>query len=95
MSKTIGARSTANAACGSSTATVWRTAPAGIRTPAASPTARSDGPPVSSTRSVSMTPRSVSTAVTRDPPLWVGVVRRPVKVVRSRSSTPAACIASE
>ncbi len=35
---------------------MWRAAPAGIRRPADSPTARSDGPPVSSTRSVSMTP---------------------------------------
>ena len=33
MSKTIGWRSTANASCGSRTATVWRTAPAGIRMP--------------------------------------------------------------
>ena len=39
-----------------------RAAPTGMRSPARSPTARSDGPPVSRTRSVSMTPASVSTA---------------------------------
>ena len=48
MSNTIGMRSTANAGCASSTATEWRAAPAGIRSPASRPTSRSDGPPVSS-----------------------------------------------
>ena len=44
---------------------MWRAAPTGMRRPARSPTARSDGPPVSRTRSVSMTPALVSTPVTR------------------------------
>ena len=68
MSKTIGIRSTSNASCGSSTATVWRAAPAGMRSPASRPTARSDGPPVRRTRSVSIGPADVSTPTTRGPP---------------------------
>ncbi len=67
-------------------------APAGMRDPARDPTARNDGPPVSSTRSVSITPASVSTATTRDSS---SLVRRPLNDVPSRSSTPADCIASE
>ena len=38
-------RSTENDSCASSTATEWRAAPAGIRSPASRPTSRSDGPP--------------------------------------------------
>ncbi len=72
MSKTIGIVSTAKAGCGSRTATVWRAAPTGMRTPARRPTARRPGPPVSRTRSVSITPASVSTATTRVPPSRVG-----------------------
>ena len=47
---------------------MWRAAPAGIRSPASRPTARSDGPPVSSTRSVAIGPAIVSTPTTRWPP---------------------------
>src|SRR3954454_22129127 len=68
MSKTIGSRSVSNAGCGSSTATLCRAAPTGIRTPASRPTARRLGPPVTMTRSVSIVPASVSTAVTSVPP---------------------------
>ncbi len=62
MSKTIGIAATSKAGSGSRTATVCRAAPTGMRIPASRPTARSDGPPVSSTRSVWIGPASVSTA---------------------------------
>ena len=88
MSKTIGERSTSNASWGSSTQTVWRAAPAGIRRPASRPTDRSDGPPVRSTRSVAIGPADVSTPTTRRPPA-AGSSSSPVNAVRSRSSTPA------
>ena len=49
-SKTIGSRSGAKSGCGWVTTTWWRAPCVGMRTPAASPTAPSVGPPVSTTR---------------------------------------------
>ena len=68
---------------------MWRAAPAGIRTPAARPTARSDGPPVSRTRSVAIGPALVSTPITRRPPPGVGTTqeaeeRRPLAQLDAR-----------
>ena len=56
----------------------------------ARPTSRSDGPPVSSTRSVAIVPAVVSTPVTRRRPPRAAAVRSPGTRVRSRSDTPAA-----
>ena len=66
------------------TTTWWRAPPAGIRQPAARPTAASVGPPVSTTRSVAIAPDVVLTPATRLP-----ASLSPVNAVCSTTCTPA------
>ena len=89
MSNTIGTSCTSNAVTGAVTTTWWRAPPAGTLAPAVAPTSASFGPPVSTTRSVSMGPSEVSTPTTRPP-----AVRSPVNPQRSRTSTRCAVSAA-
>ena len=70
--------------CDAVTTTWWRAPPAGMRTPAARPTAARVGPPVSTTRPVAISPPVVATPLTRSPSR-----SSPVKPVRSTTRTPA------
>ena len=66
------------------TATWWRAPPAGIEMPASRPTAARSGPPVRTTRSVSIVPSVVSMPVT-----WSEETFTPRNPTPSRTSTPA------